>query len=205
MSPDQPLWKQIAKTQIIILGGMLLFMWILEIADYGLGGRLDSFGIYPRSWSGMKHLFFAPFLHGGFAHLIANSIPFLILGALVMLRGVRAFSIVTLITIVVGGLGVWLFGSAGTHLGASILIFGFLGYLLLNSYFERSAVAILLAVVVMFFYSGVLFGLLPGQTGVSWTGHLFGFIGGGAAARSMAARTRVENPQEPPLDVRILP
>jgi membrane associated rhomboid family serine protease len=134
---------------------------------------------------------FAPFLHGNFAHLIANTIPFLTLGWFVMLRETSDFFVVTGITMLVSGLGVWLFGSAGLHIGASGVVFGYLGFLLARGYFERNIPSILLSVIVGFLYGGAIWGVLPTQPGVSWEGHLFGFIGGVIAARFLSQRKKV--------------
>ena len=177
------------KTQTMVLGGVVATFWILEIVDQiVLNGALDGYGILPRNPIGLRGILFAPFLHGNFPHLIANTIPFLTLGWLVMLRETSDFFIVTAITMLVSGLGTWLFGSPAFHIGASGVIFGYLGFLLLRGYFERSFGAIFLSVVVAFFYGSLVWGVLPGQVGISWEGHLFGFIGGGLAARLLGRR-----------------
>ena len=177
------------KTQTMVLGGVVATFWILEIVDQLVfKGALDGYGILPRNPIGLRGILLAPFLHGNFPHLVANTIPFLTLGWLVMLRETRDFFIVTAITMLVSGLGTWLFGSPAFHIGASGVIFGYLGFLLLRGYFERSFAAIFLSVVVAFFYGSLVWGVLPGQVGISWEGHLFGFIGGGLAARLLGRR-----------------
>ncbi len=180
--------RKIAK----VLGAIVLFLWLLEGVDWlFLRGRLDYFGIHPRTLSGLRNIVFSPFLHNGFGHLFTNSLPFLILGAFVYIRGAKDFIYVTAITALVSGLGIWLFGGTNTvHLGASGVIFGYFGYLLLRSYFERSIQAILLAVVAFFIYGSMLWGVLPIQSGVSWLGHLFGFVGGGLAAYWLVKKRR---------------
>ena len=169
-----------------ILFGLVAIMWGIEIVDQLLGGALDRFGILPRTMIGLRGIVFAPLLHGGFAHLASNTVPFLVLGWLVMLRRTSEFFWVTLITMLVAGVGTWVFGSPGFHIGASGVIFGYLGFLLLRGYFERSFISIFLSVVVAFFYGGLLWGVLPNQPGISWEGHLFGFIGGAIAAKLLA-------------------
>lgn len=178
------------KTQLVVLGGFVALMWVVEIVDLlFLRGSLNSYGIRPRSIIGLRGILFAPFLHAGLAHLIANTIPFLTLGWLTMLRETSDFFVVTAIAILVGGLGTWLTGSPySIHIGASGLVFGYLGFLLLRGYFERSASAVVFSLIVGVFYGGMLWGVLPLQYGVSWQGHLFGFIGGGLAARLLARR-----------------
>lgn len=187
--------KEIAselKNQVTILGAIVVFMWILEIVDLFLfRGRLNAYGIRPRDFVGLRGILFAPFLHADFAHLIANTIPFVTLGWLIMLRETSDFFIVTAITMVVSGVGVWLFGAPfSVHIGASGLIFGYLGFLLLRGVFERSFIAIVLSLIVASLYGGVIWGVLPLQSGISWEGHLFGFIGGILAARMLSRRKR---------------
>src|SRR6266849_2940138 len=116
--------------------------------------------------------------------VVAWSVEFVDLGWLVMLRKISDFLVVTALAVLIGGLGVWMFGAPNSiHVGASGLIFGYLGYLLARGYFERSFWAMLLGIAALLLYGGVLWGVLPGQTGISWEGHLFGFVGGVAAAR----------------------
>jgi membrane associated rhomboid family serine protease len=175
--------KQTLRTQVIILGGFVVFIWLLEAVDWVLGGALDQFGIAPRRAYGLWGVAAAPLLHVGFAHVAANTIPFLILGWFVLLRGFKTFVKVTLIVMIVSGFGTWLIApSTSIHLGASGLVFGYFGYLLLRGYFERSWEAIVWSVVVALLYGGMILGLFPGSAGISWQMHLFGFIGGGLAA-----------------------
>lgn len=187
---------QTLRTQLIILGGFIVFIWLLETIDWVLGGSLNQFGIVPRQSSGLWGIGAAPLLHVGFAHVAANTIPFLILGWFVLLRGVKTFMLVTLIVVVISGFGTWLIApSASIHLGASGLVFGYFGYLLLRGYFERSWEAIVWSVVVALLYGGMMVGLFPGNAGISWQMHLFGFIGGGLAAY-LLANGRVESELE---------
>ena len=171
------------KLQAIILGGFVIFIWMLEIVDLILGGSLDQFGIQPRQVSGLWGIGAAPLLHVGFAHVAANTIPFLVLGWFVLLRGVKTFMLVTLITLLISGFGTWLIApSTSIHLGASGLVFGYFGYLLTRGYFERSWEAIVWSIVVTILYGGMMIGLFPNSMGISWQMHLFGFLGGALAA-----------------------
>ena len=165
---------------LIVLFGLVAFAWLLEIGDALIPGHwLDNQGIRPHTIAGLFGILFAPFLHGGFAHLAANTVPFLILGFLVMVRGLSTFVGVSLLIVVFGGLGVWLFGSTNTdHIGASGLIFGYIGYLLGRGYFERGFWAIVIALLVAVIYGSALWGVLPGDPRISWQGHLFGFLAG---------------------------
>lgn len=178
------------KLQIGVLSGLLLILWLVEVVDLVFfGGSLDAYGIAPRSVDGLMGIPLAPILHGGLAHLAANTVPLLVLAWLVMLRETWHLPVVAAIVVLLGGLGVWLFGRAGSvHIGASGLVFGLLGFLLLAGWFERRLGAILLSLVVLVAYGGLLVGLLPGGRGVSWEAHLFGFAAGVLAARLLARR-----------------
>ena len=184
--------RQEIKTQAIILATFVAIFWLLEILDqFVFRGSLDIFGIIPHQVIGLRGILFAPFLHGDFPHLIANTVPFLILGWLVMLQETSDFFIVTGLTMLVGGLGVWLFATPGSiHIGASILIFGYLGFLLLRGYFQRNIPSILLSILVFLLYGGTIWGVLPSRPGISWQGHLFGFLGGVLAAKLIATEKK---------------
>ncbi len=181
-------------TQAKILGGFVSIFWVVEIIDrFVFRGALDRFGIQPHNFVGLRGILFAPFLHGNFAHLIGNTIPFIILGWLVMLQETSDFFIVTLITMFVGGMGVWTFGSPfSVHIGASILIFGFLGFLLLRGFFQRNLPSIAISIVVALLYGGLIWGVLPLDPRISWQGHLFGFIGGAIAAKLIAREKKFD-------------
>lgn len=185
------------RSQAIILGGFIFVFWLLEAIDWILGGRLDQFGILPRQISGLWGIAAAPFLHVGFAHVAANTLPFLILGWFVLLRGTRTFFLVTLITLLVSGFGTWLIAPAASiHLGASGLIFGYFSYLLFRGYFERSLEAIVWSVIIAILYGGMLLGIFSRNPSISWQMHLFGFIGGGLAAYLLADGQREKKVNE---------
>jgi membrane associated rhomboid family serine protease len=182
---------RILKSQAAILGAFVVFIWLLEIIDLVFfDNGLNGLGVRPRTINGLVGIFFMPFLHNGLAHVLANTIPFVVLGWLVMLRRTADFFFVSFIIILISGLGVWLFGGSNTvHIGASGLVFGYFGFLIVRSYFERSFFSILITVVVIFIYGGLIWGVLPVvQSGVSWLGHLFGFVGGGYAAYLLTNR-----------------
>jgi membrane associated rhomboid family serine protease len=120
----------------------------------------------------------------------ANTIPALVLAFLVLVSGIARGVLVTAIIWLVGGIGVWLVAPSNTvHLGASVLIFGWLVYLMVRGIFTRRAGEIILGMVLFFMYGGLLLGVLPGQPGISWQGHLFGAIGGALAAWLVGERT----------------
>lgn len=175
------------KTQIAVLLGLVILLWAIEAVDvFVFRGALDQwFGIRPRSLFGLWGILFAPFLHGSFSHLLANTVPLVTLGWLVMLRRTSDWLSVSIVAAVCSGLGTWLIGAPfSTHIGASGVIFGYFGFLLLRGYFERSFVAIAFSILVTFLYGGIILGTLPffNAPNVSWEGHLFGFLGGALAA-----------------------
>ena len=183
--------KDQLKTQLQILGLCAIALWAIQLLNVITGNHFIQFGIRPRTFSGLLGIVFAPFLHGSFRHLIANTLPFLILGGLVMVRRIMDFFTVSLIAILLGGFGTWLFAGSNTvHVGVSGVVFGYLGYLLFRGYFERSWSAIALSVFVAIVYGGMLWGVFPTLPGVSWQGHLFGFISGGLAARWLTKKPR---------------
>lgn len=168
-----------------LLAALLGLMWTVEVADWLLGSWFepDRWGIVPRDWWGLRGLAASPFLHGDWAHLMANSVPFLFLGGLVLTRGVGEFIRATVEIAFFGGLLVWLLGPANTvHIGASGLIFGYFGYLLVAGLRERSAGALFQAVLVAVLYGSLIWGVLPGERGISWQGHLFGLLAGAGSA-----------------------
>ncbi|MBU6229649.1 MAG: rhomboid family intramembrane serine protease [Cyanobacteria bacterium REEB459] len=177
------------KLQFRLLGGLVAIMWVVEWLDHLVfRGQLNGFGIIPRTSVGLRGILFAPFLHLNFAHLLGNTIPFLVLGWLIMLRQTGDFIWVTLIVGLASGLGTWIFGSAGTHIGASGVVFGYLGYLLSRGIFERRLGSICLSLFVATVYGSLIWGILPLHRGISWEGHLFGFLGGILAARNLSSR-----------------
>ncbi len=181
------------KARSLPIGGFVAVIWLAELVDlFFLRGSLDYLGIRPRDLGWLWGIVLAPFLHGGMPHLIANTVPLLMLGWLVGVRRRVDFFLVTAVVTLLGGLGVWLLARPGTiHLGASGVVFGYLGYLLLRAWFERSAAAMLIALIAGFLYGGALWGLLPTQPGISWEGHLFGFAGGATTARFVGQRRLV--------------
>jgi membrane associated rhomboid family serine protease len=188
----QGILKEI-KTQVVILGGLVAVAWGLELFDLfvlrggrSLYGGLDQFGIIPRNLIGLRGILFAPFLHANLAHLVGNTIPFITLGWLIMLRQISDFFMVSVISGLVSGLGTWMFGSPGIHIGASGVIFGYLGYLVSRGYFERKPFSIALSLFVLVLYGSLIWGLSPFQYGISWEGHLFGFLGGVLSAKLLS-------------------
>lgn len=163
-------------------------MWTIELVDTVLlDDELQGNGIVPRDLSGIDGIAYAPFLHLGWPHLIANTVPFLVLGGLVSLWGWRRWLAVTLIVIVIGGAATWLVARSAIHIGASGLVFGYFGFLLAAVFYERRLWPVVPAVIAIVAYgSAVVTGLAP-TDGVSWEGHLLGAIAGVLAAKVTAS------------------
>jgi membrane associated rhomboid family serine protease len=158
-------------------------LWLVEGVDQADSHRLDQHAIEPRSGEGLVGIFLAPFLHANWAHLASNTIPFFVLGLVVLLDGWRRWGAITLWIVVVSGATVWLIAPAGTvTLGASGVILGWLTYLLARGFYTRAPGQIAIGVVVLLFYGTVLLGVLPTDSGISWQAHLGGAIGGLIAA-----------------------
>lgn len=167
---------------------LLALMWVVQLADALLPGSLTGFGL--RSWDleGLGGVVVAPLLHASWQHLIANSVPLLILGCLVAAEGARRFWAVTAFAAVVGGLGTWLVNTPGTlTVGASGLVFGYFGYIVLRVFapgrVSHRILYALIALVVIGLYGGsMLAGVVGVREGISWQAHLFGAVGGALAA-----------------------
>ncbi|HMG11966.1 MAG TPA: rhomboid family intramembrane serine protease [Gemmatimonadaceae bacterium] len=180
------------KTQATVLGGTLAVFWAVFVVNTLLGGSLLVFGVIPRTTIGLRGILFGPFLHASLNHIVANSIPFLVLGWMVMLRDERHFIPVTVAGMLGSGLAAWLLGAPGSvHIGASGVIFGYLGFLMLSGWYSRSIGSILLSTVVTVVWGGLVLGMMPGTAGISWQEHIGGFVGGALAARSFRRGTNL--------------
>lgn len=173
-------------------------LWLLEIIDTLMLGALDTFGVSPRQLDELPQIATAPWLHFGWDHLLGNTVPFFVLGFMILVEGLRPWLVSGVAAIVGSGLAAWLLSAPNTvTAGASGLVFGWLTYLLVRGVFTRSGRQIAIAVVVFVLYGGVLWGVLPTNPGVSWQAHLGGAAGGIAAAwwlhstaRNLSARSR---------------
>ena len=183
--------QSLARTGTALAGmvALILLCWLIEAFDFVWPMNLDQLGIIPRSVSGLFGILLAPFLHGSFGHLLANTIAILGLGTAVALGGPVRFLSVSVIAGLVSGSAVWLLGSSSTvTVGASGVIYGYLGYLLLAGWYRRSLLAFGGSLVIAVLFGGLLWGMFPFFVGanVSWLGHFSGFVGGILAARLLA-------------------
>lgn len=171
------------------LGVLVALMWAVEIVDTVDAHRLDGDGIRPRSLAGLDGVLFSPFLHASFGHLIANTIPFVVLGLVIALGGASRLLRVSAIVALVAGLGTWLTAPAhSVTVGASGVVFGYATYLIARGFYNRRLGQLAIGVAVGLFFGGaLLWGLVP-HAGISWQDHLFGGIGGVLAARVLSRR-----------------
>ncbi|MBV8928315.1 MAG: rhomboid family intramembrane serine protease [Mycobacteriaceae bacterium] len=166
-------------------------LYVVEVVNQLTGDRLDNNGIRPLEADGLWGIIWAPLLHASWQHLIANTVPALILGFLMTLAGLSRFVFATAFIWIIGGFLTWLFGEVGSTcgtnfniIGASGLIFGWLTFLLVFGWFTRNFWEIIVGLIVLFVYGGILWGAVPvsGCTGISWQGHLCGGVAGVLAA-----------------------
>ncbi|MEB4210621.1 rhomboid family intramembrane serine protease [Mycobacterium sp. 94-17] len=174
-------------------------LYLVELIDLLTNHSLEDNGIRPKTTDGLRGIIFAPLLHANWAHLMANTIPLLVLGFLMTLAGIARFVWATAIIWILGGFGTWLIGNVGSscgptdHIGASGLIFGYLAFLLVFGIFVRRMRDIVIGLVVLFLYGGVLLGAMPVLHqcgGVSWQGHLSGAVAGVVAAYVLSGPER---------------
>jgi membrane associated rhomboid family serine protease len=165
------------------MGVLVAVLWVVEAIDQADANRLDQYGIRPRSEEGLLGIFLAPFLHSGWSHLLSNTVPFFVLGMVVLVDGWGRWCATTLWIVVVSGATVWLVSPPGSiTIGASGVVFGWLTYLIARGLWTRAPGQIAIGVVVLLFYGGILLGVLPTDSGISWQAHLGGAVGGVLAA-----------------------
>jgi membrane associated rhomboid family serine protease len=180
------------RGQVLVLGGTLALLWLLEIVDLvAFGGRLDGLGIKPRTLRGLIGIPLHPLLHAGLGHLAANTFGMIFAGWFVVNRRRRDFFLIWACATLLGGVGTWLIAPAGSvHVGASGVVMGLIGFLIARGWFERRFFTILGSIVMALLWAGtILGGLFPGDPRISWQVHLFGLLGGILAAR-LAARPK---------------
>jgi membrane associated rhomboid family serine protease len=185
---------------LALLAGVVVLMWVIEGINTLDSNRLDSDGILPRSLGHSWGIFTAPFIHASWQHLIANTVPFVFMGLIIALQGAKRFALVTVIVIVVGGIGTWLVSPAHTStgipeytIGASGVVFGYATYLFTRGFFNRNILELLIGLVVGVVWGGALWSSVVPHTGISWQGHVCGAIGGVLAAYML----RNERPRAP--------
>jgi membrane associated rhomboid family serine protease len=174
---------------LIIIVGITALLWVIQIVNAAKNYSLDRFGLRPRQIDGLWGVVTEPFLHANYGHLFSNTIPLIGIGWVLMLSGLRTWLTVSALVLVVGGLATWLVAPSGLIVGASGLIFGWLGYLIARAYFSRKLRWIFVAVAVLVFFGTLLGGLLPSvNSHASWQAHVCGFAAGVAAGAVLHPR-----------------
>ena len=179
---------------LIIMSAFVAVVWVVQFVNAADNYDLDRFGLRPRQLDGLWGVVTMPFLHVSYDHLLSNTIPLLAIGWIVLLSGLRLWLIVTGLVMAAGGLLTWLVAPHSLLVGASGLVFGWLGYLLARAYFSRKLKWIVVAVLVLAFFGSLLFGMFPTlHSHVSWQAHLCGFaagVGAGALLHPRGGETR---------------
>lgn len=185
---------RVVLVRLATLIGFIAVLWAIHLANTALGFQLNfAFGLIPREVIGLDGIVGMHLLHGSFDHLVSNTPPLLVMGSLLAATATRALVAVNAVIAGLCGVLVWLFASPAIHIGASGLIFGWFGFLVARGLVDRSPVTIVSATVVGVLYGTIIWGVLPGQPGVSWEAHLFGAIAGVVAA--IVIRTHVHAPR----------
>jgi membrane associated rhomboid family serine protease len=166
-----------------IMFQFLIAVWIIGAINGALGGNLSRHGLKPREWVGLFGIFYMPFLHKDWDHLWGNTVGYIVFSAFILANNPADLPVVTLSVMILGGLGVWLFGGSRTnHIGASGVVFGYIGFCLALAYVFKTPVTAMISIATIFFYSNRVWLLFPIRKGMSWEGHMFGFASGIATA-----------------------
>lgn len=173
-------WQQAA----VVPGALVVVMVVVQLVNsFPALSLVQKAGIEPRQVDGLLGVLTAPFVHGSWSHLLANAVPLLIFGFLLMVNGAKQFVAVTVLVWLVSGLGVWLTAPGNSvTVGASGVVFGWLAYLVVRGVFTRNLGQIVVGLVLLALWGGIFWGVLPGANGISWQAHLFGALGGVLAA-----------------------
>jgi membrane associated rhomboid family serine protease len=164
-------------------------IWITSIFEiYFYRGYIIP-ALIPRTMDGLWGILTMPLVHGSMKHLICNTVPLLVFGWLILNRGVDYFIKTTTVVLLLGGLLVWIFAREAAHIGASGLVFGYFGFLVARGFYDKSIRSVVITLAIIFFYGGIIWGVLPTARFISWEAHLFGLIAGVIAARHLRHKT----------------
>lgn len=188
--------QRLRKSVVWPLAGLLL-MWAVFLFEYLTGFGLDYLGVYPREVLGLRGIVFSPFLHLDWGHIISNSPPFLILTFMLLFFYPRVAGSAFALIYVLAGAMLWAFGRSGIHIGASGVIYGLVAFLATIGFLRKNVRAIAISLVIVFYYGGLLAGIVPGQAGISWDGHLFGALAGILTAYQLRDKIEPEEVKQP--------
>ncbi len=171
---DRSRWQ----SALLLSAAFALALWMVKLLELVADTSFLHLGVNPREWSGLVGVLFAPFVHGSWAHLIANTAPVLVLGTALLYGYPRAARVVVPTLFLAVGLGVWLFARPSYHVGASGLTFGAMFFVFTIGVLRRDRRAIALAMIVFFLYGGMVWGVLPSDPQISFESHLAGAVTG---------------------------
>lgn len=174
---------------------LLMFMWAIRIFESVTRISMGSYGILPRRLSGLKGILTAPLIHGSYSHLFNNTIPFLVASVVIVFFYKRISGLVIALIWLITGFLVWLFAKPAYHIGASGVVYGMVSFIFWTGLFNRDRKSIVLALIMLFLYSGMFIGILPDQPGISWESHLLGGLTGILVAYLFRI-PREEDPEE---------
>jgi len=157
---------------------IVLILWIIKCIESLLGLNFYTFGIYPRSTDGLWGILTSPLIHGNFQHLIANTIPMLVLTTLLFLFYRKKAVFIFILLWITAGILTWIIGRPSWHIGISSVIYALASFLIFGGFFSKNFKLIIVSIIVIIAYSGLIFGVFPGEERVSWEGHLSGALGG---------------------------
>ncbi len=168
-----------ARRALFVMAGVLAVIWLVQVANWADGYRLSQqYGIVPRDIASLPHLLTAPFLHFSWTHIEGNSGPLFIFGFLAAYRGIAKFAAVTVVAVLASGLADWFFAPAGTvGAGASGVVFGYFGYIIVRGLFDRRGIDVLIGAIMALCFAYQFSVLLPHQ-GIGWQAHVGGAAGG---------------------------
>lgn len=167
-----------AQINFPMIGACIVVAFVIQCVNFIFQYRLCVFGIMPRHPLGLLGIVLSPWIHGSFNHFFSNAMIFLALANLVALEGQTHFFVITLMIAIFGGGATWLLGRKALHVGASGIIMGYWGYLLVNAYHHPSLITIALGITCFYFFGGLLSHMIPDSAKESWEGHVFGVLSG---------------------------
>lgn len=167
-------FKQLALKVLIFIG----VLWGIKLIDAIIPFDFAQLGIVPRTFKGLLGILFAPFLHANFFHLLSNTIPTFVLLLVLLSFYKKEAPIVILLSILMGGALVWIFGRSASHVGISGLIYSMAAFLITAGFLKKDIKSLLLSIVIIILYGGLIWGIFPGRFWVSWEGHFFGAVVG---------------------------
>jgi len=172
---------------------LTFIMWLVFTLEVNLSLDLGFLGIYPRTTVGLIGILTAPMVHGSLVHILSNTFPLLFLGVALYYFYDKIAARVFLQCYLFTGVLVWVFARPVYHIGASGVIYGLAFFMISFGIFRKDVKSILLSVIVVLLYGGIIYGIFPAQTGVSWESHLMGAVVGVVTAYTLSRVKKVSS------------